>query len=171
MIRLGLFRPAAFACAAALLLTTTSWAQVQKYGVTTEVAKNFDATAVKTYAWTPGRPSTDKGIDGQIVAAVDRELATVGLKPATAGTPDVFVTYYSVSRTDVDVKAKPDEKGLRPEHTVGSLVVAMLDPASRKPVLQLRVDRPVDRADIEGSVNTLVGELFTKYPARDAKKP
>jgi len=170
MIRLGLFRPAAFACAAALLLTTTSWAQVQKYGVTTEVAKNFDATAVKTYAWTPGRPSTDKGIDGQIVAAVDRELATVGLKPATAGTPDVFVTYYSVSRTDVDVKAKPDEKGLRPEHTVGSLVVAMLDPASRKPVLQLRVDRPVDRADIEGSVNTLVGELFTKYPARDGKK-
>jgi len=170
MIRLGLFRPAAFACAAALLLTTTSWAQVQKYGVTTEVAKNFDATAVKTYAWTPGRPSTDKGIDGQIIAAVDRELATVGLKPATAGTPDVFVTYYSVSRTDVDVKAKPDEKGLRPEHTVGSLVVAMLDPASRKPVLQLRVDRPVDRADIEGSVNTLVGELFTKYPTRDGKK-
>jgi hypothetical protein len=37
-------------------------------------------------------------------------------------------------------------------------------------VLQLRVDRPVDRADIEGSVNTLVGELFTKYPTRDAKK-
>jgi len=147
MIRLGLFRPAAFACAAALLLTTTSWAQVQKYGVTTEVAKNFDATAVKTYAWTPGRPSTDKGIDGQIIAAVDRELATVGLKPATAGTPDVFVTYYSVSRTDVDVKAKPDEKGLRPEHTVGSLVVAMLDPASRKPVLQLRVDPPGDPAD------------------------
>jgi len=171
MIRLGLFRPAAFACAAALLLTTTSWAQVQKYGVTTEVAKNFDATAVKTYAWTPGRPSTDKGIDGQIIAAVDRELATVGLKPATAGTPDVFVTYYSVSRTDVDVKAKPDEKGLRPERTVGSLVVALLDPASRKPVVQLRIDRPVERSDIEGSVNTLVTELFTKYPTRDAKKP
>jgi hypothetical protein len=69
------------------------------------------------------------------------------------------------------VKAKPDEKGMRPERTVGSLVVAMLDPASRKPVVQLRVDRPVDRADIEGSVNTLVGELFTKYPTRDAKKP
>ena len=171
MIRLGLFRPAAFACAAALLLTTTSWAQVQKYGVTTEVAKNFDATAVKTYAWTPGRPSTDKGIDGQIVAAVDRELATVGLKPATAGTPDVFVTYYSVSRTDVDVKAKPDEKGLRPERTVGSLVVALLDPASRKPAVQLRIDKPIERTDIEGSINTLVPELFTKYPGKDAKKP
>jgi len=169
MIRLG-FKPAVFACAAALALASTSWAQVQKYGVTSTMAKNFDASAVKTYTWTPGRPSTDKGIDGQIIEAVDRELATVGLKPATAGTPDVFVTYYSVSRTDVDVKAKPDEKGLRPERTVGSLVVAMLDPASRKPLLQLRVDRPVDRADIQGSVNTLVGELFTKYPTQGAKK-
>jgi len=170
MIRLGLFKPAVFACAAALALTTTAWAQ-QKYGVTATVAKNFDAAAVKTYTWTPGRPSTDKEIDGQIVAAVDRELATVGLKPATAGTPDVFVTYYSVSRTDVDVKAKPDEKGVRPERTVGSLVVAMLDPSSRKPVVQLRIDRPVDRSDIGGSVNSLVGELFTKYPTRTAKKP
>lgn len=170
MIRPGLFKPAAVACAAVLALTTTSWAQ-QKYGVTATVVKNFDAAAVKTYTWTPGRPSTDKGIDGQIIAAVDRELASVGLKPGAAGTPDVFVTYYSVSRTDVDVKAKPDEKGLRPERTVGSLIVALLDPASRKTVVQLRIDRPVDRADIEGSVNTLVGELFTKYPTRDAKKP
>ena len=83
----------------------------------------------------------------------------------------MLVTYYSVSRTDVDVKAKPDEKGLRPERTVGSLVVALLDPASRKPVVQLRIDRPVDRSDIEGSINALVPELFTKYPTRDAKKP
>jgi len=171
MNRLGLLKPAAVACAAVLALTTTSWAQAQKYGVTATVVKNFDATAVKTYTWTPGRPSTDKGIDGQIIAAVDRELASVGLKPAAAGAPDVFVTYYSVSRTDVDVKAKPDEKGLRPERTVGSLVVALLDPASRKPVVQLRIDRPVERSDIEGSVNTLVTELFTKYPTRDAKKP
>jgi|KBSMisStandDraft_5_1062788.scaffolds.fasta_scaffold203323_2 hypothetical protein len=171
MNRLGLLKPAAVACAAVLALTTTSWAQAQKYGVTATVVKNFDATAVKTYTWTPGRPSTDKGIDGQIIAAVDRELAAVGLKPAAAGAPDVFVTYYSVSRTDVDVKAKPDEKGLRPERTVGSLVVALLDPASRKPVVQLRIDRPVERSDIEGSVNTLVTELFTKYPTRDAKKP
>jgi len=169
MNRLGLFKPAVFACAAALALTTISWAQ-QKYGATATVAKNFDASAVKTYTWTPGRPSTDKAIDGQIIAAVDRELATVGLKPGTAGTPDVLVTYYSVSRTDVDVKAKPDEKGLRPERTVGSLVVAMLDPASRKPVVQLRIDRPVERSDVEGSVNALVSELFTKYPTRTAKK-
>jgi len=170
MFRLGPFKPAAVACAALLAVASASWAQ-QKYGVTATVEKNFDAAAVKTYAWTPGRPSTDKGIDGQIIAAVDRELATVGLKPAAAGTPDVFVTYYSVSRTDVDVKAKPDEKGMRPERAVGSLVVALLDPVSRKPVVQLRIDRPVDRSDIEGSINTLVPELFTKYPARDVKKP
>src|SRR6187399_1843650 len=88
MNRLGLLKPAAVACAAVLALTTTSWAQSQKYGVTATVVKNFDATAVKTYTWTPGRPSTDKGIDGQIIAAVDRELAAVGLKPAAAGQPE-----------------------------------------------------------------------------------
>ncbi len=151
-----------------LLVANAAIAQDTRYNFD----KNADFSKFKTYKWVALKDAAKPNelIDKQIVAAVDRELASVGLKPVATGTPDVFVTYYSVSRTDVDVKAKPDEKGLRPEHTVGSLVVAMLDPASRKPVLQLRVDRPVDRADIEGSVNTLVGELFTKYPTRDGKK-
>jgi len=170
MIRLGPYKPAALVCAAALILANPLLAK-PKYGTTATVAKNFNPATVKTYTWTPGRPSTDKTIDAQIMAAVDKELAAVGLQPNAAGPGDVLVTYYSISRTDVDVKAKPDEKGLRPEHTVGSLVVALLDPASRKPVVQLRIDKPVDRADIEGSINTLVPELFTKYPGREAKKP
>ena len=118
-----------------------------------------------------GDRASDIGTAGERMAAVDKELATVGLQPSSSGPGDVLVTYYSISRTDVDVKAKPDEKGLRPEHTVGSLVVALLDPASRKPAVQLRIDKPIERADIEGSINTLVPELFTKYPGKDAKKP
>jgi len=170
MIRLRILKPAALACAASLTLANPLLAK-PKYGATATVAKNFNPATVKTYTWTPGRPSTDKAIDAKIIAAVDKELTSVGLQPATGGTGDVLVTYYSISRTDVDVKAKPDEKGLRPEHTVGSLVVALLDPASRKPAVQLRIDKPIERTDIEGSINTLVPELFTKYPGKDAKKP
>src|SRR3954451_20760571 len=143
MIRLGLFKSAALACTAALILANPLLAKPQ-YGATAPFAKNFNPATVKPYTWTPARPATDKAIDAKIMAAVDKELASVGLQPSTGGPGDVLVTYYSISRTDVDVKAKPDEKGLRPEHTVGSLVVALLDPASRKPVVQLRIDKPIE---------------------------
>jgi hypothetical protein len=167
MSRSRILKSLAVACVVVATLGAT--ASAQKYGVTVKAEKNFDAAAVKTYTWTKGRPSPDSGIDGQIMAAVDKELARVGVTPAPAGKPDVLITYYSVSRTDVDIKAKPDDKGLRPERTVGSLVVAMLDPASRKPLLQLRIDKPIDRTNVEQSINTLVPELFTKYPGRESK--
>jgi hypothetical protein len=167
MSRLRILKSLAVACV--VVAAPVAIASAQKYGVTVKAEKNFDAAAVKNYTWTKGRPSPDNGIDEQIMAAVDKELAKLNVMPASAGRPDVLVTYYSVSRTDVDIKAKPDEKGLRPERTVGSLVVAMLDPASRKPLLQLRIDRPIERTNVEQSINTLVPELFSKYPGRESK--
>jgi hypothetical protein len=162
------FRTFALVIPIAAALATGAVAQ-KKYGATAKVEKNVDVAAMKSYKWTPGRPSTDKEIDGLIIAAVDRQLESVGMKAATAGQPDVLTTYYSVTRTDVDIKAKPDEKGMRPERTVGSLVVALLDPSSRKPLVQLRVDQPVDRNNMESSVNSLVTELFAVYPTKAAK--
>src|SRR5512138_3250352 len=90
-------------------------AQAPKYGVTVTPEKGVDYSKFKTYAWTKGQPANTQAIDAQIVAAVDRELAALGMTKA-ASNPDVLVTYYSVSRTDVDVKAKPDATGKRPEH-------------------------------------------------------
>ncbi len=80
------------------------------------------------------------------------------------------VTYYSVTRTDVDVNAKPDAKGVRPQRNVGTLVVAMLEPASRRELLRLRADKPLDTdpATFEREINAAVAELFAKYPT--AKK-
>jgi uncharacterized protein DUF4136 len=159
-----------FALVSTIAASLVTGAAAQKYGATAKVEKNVDVAAMKTYKWTPGRPSTDKAIDGLIIAAVDRQLEGVGMKAATAGEPDVLATYYSVTRTDVDIKAKPDEKGLRPERTVGSLVVALLDPSSRKPLVQLRIDQPVDRNNVESSVTTLVDDLFAVYPTKAAKR-
>src|SRR5580765_7848810 len=129
-------------CAA--LAAAPAAAQMPKYGVTVEADKNLDYTVFKTYSWTEGHPSSDKGIDARVIAAVDRELSALGMTKATSGPGDVLATYYSLSRTDVDTKAKADSKGVRPEQSVGTLVVALLDPADRRRLLRLRVDKPID---------------------------
>ena len=61
--------------------------------------------------------------------------------------------------------------GADPRLQTRSLLVALLDPASRKPVLQLRIDKPIDTspATAEAVINAAVTELFTKYPTRTAK--
>ena len=145
-------------------------AQMPTYGVTATVAKNVDATKFKTYAWTKGGPSADKTVDAQIVAAVDRELAGVGLTKAS-GKSDVLVTYFSLRRTDVDLKAKPDAAGNLPQYSVGSLLVTLMDPATRRRLVSLRTDKPVelDPAKAESIINGAVTEMFAKYPTRQKK--
>jgi hypothetical protein len=143
-------------------------AQPRSYGVTVTAEKGVDFTGFKTYSWTAGRPSSIKTIDAQIVAAVDRELDALGMTKVDTGSPDVLVTYSSLSRTDVDTKAKPDEKGMRPEFAVGMLTVALLDPSARRPLLQLRADKPIDTdtAGLAAAIDAAVAEMFAKYPTR-----
>ena len=153
----------------ALLSGATVVVSAQKYGVTVTAEKNVDFTKFKTYAWTPGLPSPDKTVDGHIVAAVDRELGSLGLTKAS-GNPDVLVTYYSTRRVDVDVNAKPDASGKRPERAVGTLIVGLVEPEKRKQVLRLRTDKPVDlESDAGAVIDAIVAELFTKYPTRTKK--
>src|SRR5687768_12196633 len=97
-----------------------------KYGVTIQEAKTAELAKVKTYAWTAGQPSSDKTVDAQIIAAIDRELSTLGLTKVASGSSDVLATYASQRRTDVDLKAK--DKSAR-ELPVGVLVVELRDPA------------------------------------------
>src|SRR4029078_4060221 len=92
-------------CAA---LSATAAAQMPKYGVKVSVDKKMDFAALKTYSWTQGQPSADKAIDARVTAAVDRELSAMGMSKAASAPGDVLVTYYSLSRTDVNHKGKPD---------------------------------------------------------------
>jgi hypothetical protein len=143
-------------------------AQMPKYGVTVNTEKGVDYSKFTSYSWTPGQPSADKEIDSAIVASVDRALAGVGMKKAESGPGDVMVAYYSVSRTDVDIKGKTDEKGLKPQYQVGTLVVALLDPPTRKRLLRLRIDKPitVPRDQMQPVIDGAVDALFEKYPTR-----
>jgi hypothetical protein len=146
-------------------------AQMPSYGATVTVAKNVDLAKFKTYSWTRGGPSAIKSVDAQIVAAVDKELAGLGMSKASAK-PDVLVTYFSLKRTDTDLKAKPDSAGALPQYPVGTLLVAMLDPGTRKRVVQLRTDKPidVDQAKLEAVINSAVAEMFAKYKATTSKQ-
>jgi hypothetical protein len=152
-------------------LVVSAAAQEPKYGVTVTPEKGVDYSRFKTYSWTKGQPAHTQAIDAQIVEAVDRELAGIGMTKATSN-PDVLITYYSVSRTDVDTKAKADTAtGLRPQRWVGTLVVALLDPPTRKRLLRLRVDKPIDvePSQLQTAINSAVTELFAKYPTRTQK--
>ena len=106
-------------------------AQMPKYGVTVKVAKNADPAKYKTYAWIKGRTVCRQGY-----RRADRGRGRIGTGraryiEARLGKGDVLVTYYSLRRTDVDLKAKPDASGAQPQHAGRFMLVAMLDPGTR----------------------------------------
>ncbi len=129
--------------------------QSTKYGVKVTVEKNVDFSRLKTYSWTPSQPAPVKAVDDRIVGDVDRELSGLGLAKSESGTGDVLVTYSA----------------LRPEGAVGTLVVGFLDPHTRKRLLQLRADKPLetDAAGLDAAIDRLVAELFEQYPTRTAR--
>src|SRR4029077_7362158 len=121
------------------------------------------------YAWTSSQPSFVPAIDAEVVAAVDRELAALGLAKVCGSPSDGFFPYGSLSRTDVDVKAKPAGKsGPWPEYPVGTLVVALLDPESRRQLFRARADTPIDLepAKLKATIDASVSQMFAKYPTR-----
>ena len=91
-------------------------AQTPKYGITVNIDdKKADFAAIKKYAWQRGQASFDKAIDASIVAAVDDELAKLGMVKDAPESAQVLVTYASTNRTDVDLKGKADSGGVRPK--------------------------------------------------------
>jgi len=143
-----------------------------KYGVTVTPTKGVDFAKFKTYEWTNGQPARSKDIDGQIVAAIDKELKGLGFTKKEGGGSDVLVRYGSLQRTDVDLKSKPDDKtGMRPQMDVGTLVVDLLAPADKHQLLRMRLDKPIDteRSKLEAAINAGVAEMFSKYPTRTKK--
>ncbi len=164
-------KPLIAAFGISMILGAAASAQMPKYGVKVMPEKGVNYASFKTYTWTQGQPSQDKQIDAAVIAAVDREMAGLGMTKATSGTGDVFVTYYSLSRTDVNIKAKPDAEGNLPRYSVGTLVVGLLDTGTRKRLLRLRIDKPIEteRTKLEATINEAVAALFAQYPTRTKK--
>jgi len=152
-----------------IVLTAAAAAQMPKYGVTVKADDKTDFSKLKTYKWEAGWKSYDKNIHQTILDAVDRELKELGLEKRDSGAADVMVTYATVRRTDVDLKSKPSQgEAGRKQYDVGSLVVLMLEPGTRKELFRARVDKPieVDVAKVQAVIDEAVREMFAKYPTR-----
>lgn len=156
-------------CVLSSLLAAPLAAQITKYGVTVKADEKTDFAKLKTYTWEHGWQAYDKRVHEAIVAAVDREIAGVGLTKKASGPADVLVTYASLRRTDVDLKSQPTgNEGTRRQFEVGTLVVLLLEPESRKELFRARVDTPIeaDADKIAPIVDATVKEMFAKYPTR-----
>ena len=137
-----------------------------KYRIKVQADKHTDFSSVRTYSWMESHPASIATIDAEIVSAIERELDQLGLRQVPAGGGDVVVTYASITRTDVNTKAKPISKDYRPQYAVGTLVVSLLDPTGLKPLLQLRADWPLERAGRDTSFSNTVDQMFKYFPRR-----
>jgi hypothetical protein len=166
------------ACLLVLVVAAAGLAQ-KPAGVTIlQSDKTADFSKLKTYEWGPGHKAIDPAWDKAIVAAIEKELAAKGLKPATPG--DVVVAYHAVQREDVDLKtfdnkapAKGAERADASIVKVGTLAIDLRDTASRKVLWRVAAEKALtntNAADRDALVSKLVTTLFEAYPTAAAKK-
>lgn len=156
-------------CLVAGLAAAPLAAQMPKYGVTVKADEKTDFAKFKTYTWEHGWQAYDKTVNLEILAAIDRELTAVGLTKKASGPSDLIVTYAALRRIDVDINAKDAVEGQRRQYDVGSLVVLLLEPDSRKELFRGRVDQPIELDAPEKSraaIDAAVAEMFAKYPTK-----
>jgi hypothetical protein len=98
-------------CSLAAVIVTA-----QKLDVESHRDRRADFAAIRTYTWLPAPPATSdvapdavqnpdlsqKVLGPHIVAAIDRELASRGLKQIDRGEPDVRVVYYAALHIGMD---------------------------------------------------------------------
>jgi hypothetical protein len=150
-------------------LAVSAAAQGPRYGVKASVDKHTDFTKLRTYTWTTGWSAFDPAVDRTVIGAVDRQLAARGLVRLEAEPSDVLVSYASVQRSDVEVKSKLSSRPreLR-EYPAGTLVVRLLEPATRRELFRAKGDAPLgaDPAAVARQIDALVSKMFDKYPGR-----
>jgi hypothetical protein len=152
------------------LLSMVAAAPSSKYHVTVTMDKDINFGELHTYAWMPSWGTFNHSLDTHIVAAIDRELASLGMtRQVNQSSSDVLVTYGTVRRTNVDVSAKRmSEPGAYPEYPVGTLVVVMRQPSSRRELFRARATVPVDidAAQLVEAIDAIVTRMFAHYPTR-----
>jgi hypothetical protein len=154
---------------ALLGFVTAASASGTKYDVKVSADKRIDFAQIRTYAWMGGWPAFDPNVDWQIEAFVDRELTALGLTRRLGEPCDAVLMYVAIRRTDVDVKSKVSpETGLRDEYPVGTIVVRLLDPRSRREIFRGQASMALaqDPATIRTQIRSAIAQIFAKYPDR-----
>jgi hypothetical protein len=144
-----------------------------KYGVTVVADKGTDFKKLKTYVWKSGWDASERKAHEAIVAAIDREMKGLGFELKASGPSDVILKYGAMRRIDVEISTLGSQLDKpRNQIDVGSLIVLMLDPATSKELLRMRLDRPIEIAPdkMEATIGAGVTEIFAHYPTRVVKK-
>ncbi len=166
-----MIRMATLVGTAGLLLSTSAMAQ--------EVSYDFDKTAnfaaFETYAWVPGVNLTDELNHKRVVAAVDAQLTSKGLRQKGSN-PDVLVAYHARVSRDLEV-AGDAWGGYRragwgrarvEEVLVGTLVIEMVDARTGRVVWRGVATKDLDTnaspEKREKNISKAAEKVFKKYP-------
>jgi Domain of unknown function (DUF4136) len=151
------------------LAAATAAAETPAYGVSLKVAKKAELAKVKSYSWGVSHAAIDKAVDSQIVTAIERELAALGLTKVTQGSGDALVAYHTVVRRDVDTK-KQTAKDEVPGYLVGVIGIEVRAASTKDLVFHVRIDKPIDveRSQIGPVVDAAVKAMFERYPRPSA---
>ena len=159
------------AAALAVVPSGSTAGEPRKYEVTSRVDKRTNFSRLRSYVWERGRPAFDAPTHDHIVAAVDRQLAALGLTRRATGPADVAVSYGMVPRTDIDLKSKlRGPRGERPTYPVATLFVVIRHPVTNRELFVARVAMPVDPSPqaFAHTINDRVAKIFSRYPGRDS---
>jgi hypothetical protein len=158
--------------AAAMFMTTAAADTVKipptKYKISSRVDKRTDFKKLDTYAWTFVPPSEIEEIDPLIVSAIDRELRVAGFTKVEEGANQVLVRYMTVARQDVKVNTKPHGQFRRPQFSVATLVIELLDPTRDVALFRVRSDTPIagEIDDAPLLIDRVVAQMFERLPER-----
>ena len=148
-------------------------AQMTKYKVTTDVDKETNFSALKTYVWESGWTAYYEVPHEQIVAAIDKQLAARGLTRLESGPSDLTVTYAVITRMDMDEKGKLTKGNSEwPTYPVSTLHVLVREPATHKDLFRGRASTPIlrDPEKLGAIIEEQIGKIFEDYPVRPPKK-
>jgi hypothetical protein len=139
--------------------------------------KSADFKSLQTYGWIAGQNAFDPAAHKAIVAAIDAEMAALGLKKVEGRTGQVTVRYLAVRSTSVDLDKleQLERKGADPAGanvTVGRLIIALEDATSNRRLWAADSVEAVDpaAADREETVKRVVARMFETYPTRQKGK-
>ena len=140
--------------------------------VETEYDKKASFTALRTYTWNAGHDAYNPEAHKMVVAAFESEMASLGFTKVEGGA-DVTLSYYTVTGTDVDLKAldkmeREGRSGLAPTKARARLVVVMRGAASNRRLwsASTREYLDPDPARLGGTILSVTSRLFATYPGR-----
>ena len=136
--------------------------------------KKANFAAFRTYTWNVGYNAYNPDAHKLITAAIDAEMARRGFTKVETGA-DVRIAYYTVTGTDVDLKAldKLEREGATgpvPLKQRSRLVVVMRPQGSSDPLWQasMREYLDPDPAKLGDTIQRVTAQLFATYPRKPA---